>query len=54
MAYQVTGNEYLSLPAIREENGAVEGITFYTCSSKACWRCMETTGYFALIWQWKA
>lgn len=26
--YQVTGNEYLSLPTIREKDGAVEGITF--------------------------
>ncbi len=28
MPYQVTGNEYLSLPTIREGDGAVEGITF--------------------------
>ena len=28
MAYQVTGNEFLSLPTIRESDGAVEGITF--------------------------
>ena len=28
MAYQVTGNEYLSLPTIRENDGAVEGVTF--------------------------
>ncbi|MFH1879234.1 MAG: glycoside hydrolase family 125 protein, partial [Bacillota bacterium] len=27
-SYQVTGNEYLSLPTIREADGAVEGITF--------------------------
>lgn len=26
--YQVTGNEYLSLPTIREKDGAVEGVTF--------------------------
>lgn len=26
--YQVTGNEYLSLPTIRQEDGAVEGVTF--------------------------
>ena len=26
--YQVTGNEYLSLPTIREEDGAIEGVTF--------------------------
>ena len=28
MAYQVTGNEYISLPTIREQDGAVEGLTF--------------------------
>lgn len=28
MSYQVTGNEYISLPTIREEDGAVEGVTF--------------------------
>lgn len=28
MAYQVTGNEYISLPTIRERDGAVEGVTF--------------------------
>ena len=28
MNYQVTGNEYLSLPTIRENDGAVEGVTF--------------------------
>lgn len=26
--YQVTGNEYVSLPTIRESDGAIEGITF--------------------------
>jgi uncharacterized protein len=26
--YQVTGNEYLSLPTIRERDGAIEGVTF--------------------------
>ena len=26
--YQVTGNEYVSLPTIREADGAVEGISF--------------------------
>lgn len=26
--FQVTGNEYISLPTIREEDGAVEGVTF--------------------------
>lgn len=28
MKYQVTGNEYISLPTINEDNGAVEGISF--------------------------
>lgn len=28
MQYQVTGNEYLSLPTIRQTDGAVEGVTF--------------------------
>ena len=28
MAYQVTGNEYVSLPTIRERDGAIEGVTF--------------------------
>ena len=28
MNYQVTGNEYLSLPTIRENDGVVEGVTF--------------------------
>lgn len=28
MNYQVTGNEYLSLPTIRESDGAAEGLTF--------------------------
>ncbi len=34
MAYQVTGNEYLSLPTIREDNGAVEGVTFLYMQAK--------------------
>ena len=34
MAYQVTGNEYLSLPTIRENDGAVEGF----------WKSAERTG----------
>ena len=36
MNYQVTGNEYLSLPTIRETDGAVEGVTFLY--SRAFWR----------------
>jgi len=34
MAYQVTGNEYLSLPTIREDNGAIEGVTFLYMQAK--------------------
>lgn len=34
MAYQVTGNEYVSLPTIREESGAVEGVSFLTMRHK--------------------
>ncbi|MCE5343533.1 MAG: glycoside hydrolase family 125 protein [Eubacteriales bacterium] len=34
MAYQVTGNEYLSLPTIRETDGAIEGVTFLTMLHK--------------------
>ena len=34
MAYQVTGNEYLSLPTIREADGAVEGVTFLYMQAK--------------------
>ena len=33
-AYQVTGNEYLSLPAIREDTGAVEGLTVLHMGAK--------------------
>ncbi len=32
--YQVTGNEYLSMPTIRESDGAVEGITFLYMQAK--------------------
>ena len=30
MNYQVTGNEYLSLPTIRETDGTVEGVSYGT------------------------
>lgn len=33
-AYQVTGNEYLSLPAISEDTGAVEGLTVLHMGAK--------------------
>ena len=32
--YQVTGNEYVSLPTIREEDGAIEGVTFLSMQLK--------------------
>ncbi|MDD3335144.1 MAG: glycoside hydrolase family 125 protein [Eubacteriales bacterium] len=32
--YQVTGNEYLSLPTIREKDGGVEGISFLSMGAK--------------------
>ena len=43
MAYQVTGNEYLSLPTIRENDGAVEGVTFLYMSRDS-WKSAERTG----------
>ena len=33
-AYQVTGNEYVSLPAIREDTGAVQGVTVLHMGAK--------------------
>ncbi len=32
--YQVTGNEYLSLPTLRERDGAIEGLTFLHMGAK--------------------
>ena len=32
--YQATGNEYVSLPTIREEDGAIEGVTFLSMQLK--------------------
>lgn len=34
MNYYVTGNEYLSLPTIREDDGAIEGLTFLYMTAK--------------------
>ena len=34
MRYQVTGNEYISLPTIRESDGGIEGITFLHMHAK--------------------
>ncbi|MDD6143576.1 MAG: glycoside hydrolase family 125 protein [bacterium] len=44
--YQITGNEYLSLPAIRESDGAVESISFLYMQLKGM---LEVTGTPALI-----
>ena len=46
MAYQVTGNEYLSLPTIRENDGAVEGVTFLYMQAKGL---LEIRGKDGLI-----
>ena len=45
-AYQVTGNAHLSLPTIRENDGAVESISFLYMSLKGM---LELTGTPALI-----
>lgn len=47
MLYQVTGNEYLSLPTIREDNGAVEGITFLYMQAKGMLEMRGTQGLIA-------
>ena len=44
MAYQVTGNEYLSLPTIRENDGAVEGVTFLYMQVKGLLEIRGTDG----------
>ena len=44
--YQVTGNEYLSLPTLRETDGAIEGITFLYMQAKGL---LELRGDDALI-----
>ena len=46
MRYQVTGNEYLSLPTIRETDGAIEGVTFLYMRLKGM---LEVRGDDALI-----
>ena len=46
MKYQVTGNEYLSLPTIRETDGAIEGVTFLYMRLKGM---LEVRGDDALI-----
>lgn len=44
--YQITGNEYISLPQIRESDGAVENLTFLYMNAKGM---IEMTGKPALI-----
>lgn len=44
MAFQVTGNEYLSLPTIREEDGAIEGVTFLYMQAKGLLELRGNTG----------
>ncbi|MEA5014908.1 MAG: glycoside hydrolase family 125 protein [Candidatus Limiplasma sp.] len=44
--YQVTGNEFVSLPTIRERDGAVEGVTFLYMGAKGM---LEIRGDEALI-----
>ncbi len=46
MPYQVTGNEFLSLPTIRERDGAVEGATFLMMNLKGL---LELRGDDALM-----
>ena len=44
--YQVTGNEMLSLPTLRESDGAAEGVTFLMMQAKGL---LEIHGDDALI-----
>ena len=46
MNYQVTGNEYISLPTIRESDGVVEGVTFLYMQVKGL---LELRGKAGLI-----
>lgn len=46
MNYQVTGNEYVSLPTIREKDGAAEGLTFLYMTLKGM---LEVRGRDGLI-----
>ena len=46
MKYQVTGNEYVSLPAIRERDGAIEGLSCLYMGVKGM---IELTGREGLI-----
>ena len=46
MQYQVTGNEYVSLPTIRQTDGAIEGVTFLYMQAKGM---LELRGKDGLI-----
>ena len=46
MNYQVTGNEYISLPTLRESDGAAEGVTFLYMQVKGL---LELRGKAGLI-----
>lgn len=51
MAYQVTGNEFLSLPTIRESNGAVEGVTFLYMQVKGLLELRGNAGLIRPYWE---
>lgn len=51
MAYQVTGNEFLSLPTIRESDGAVEGITFLYMQVKGLLELRGNAGLIRPYWE---
>ena len=46
MHYQITGNEYISLPTLRESDGAAEGVTFLYMQVKGL---LELRGKAGLI-----
>lgn len=51
MAYQVTGNEYVSLPTIRESDGAVEGVTFLYMQAKGLLEIRGNEGLIRPYWE---
>lgn len=51
MAYQVTGNEFLSLPTIRESDGAVEGVTFLYMQVKGLLELRGNAGLIRPYWE---
>ncbi len=44
MNYQTAGNEYISLPALRESGGAAEGATCLSMQVKGVPACAGRTG----------